>query len=865
MDPPIPNPPSPAKVRVSAGEPTLSRGNPVEAVPGGQPPRRERRKLLQFGLLALLCAGLVGLSTWWLLSRRGEGRAGVPDNAIALINSSTPIPVYIPDSAKDSVGDLLYAPDSQAWSQAVRQAQRAQDEGRYSSAISQYSALVGSGTPSQARDALWGLASAYAASDQPDLAIRSYSLFASLDDPRSVRALFKLGQLYEQTGRKTQAIQAYADYGNHSGPARHGAQLLQASLLGSTPDAEKVYKAIFDDKDKPQDADLRDTLSGWAAVKSNLGDHVGAKELYDRLAAEQKSRPREALDRSSDSPQAQAADEIRLAGDTAGARKRLLDYLREGGGYPAGRYSALDALLKLDPSAVISGTISPMQAASIAYDAGYYGKAIGHLDTLRTLSPGSPQLAAASLMTGKAYDSSGDPASAYNWYTATVQTYPMSPQAPEALRRAGDALEEQASWDAALGAYRQATVQYPNAGEQTAIARINGGVLAYRLEQRDMALDLLRPVLSSQELSPTLKAGASFWAGKVEKSMGDSAWKRELGQASSLAPGSFFDFRARSLLKGEPDGGPVTPTFSESYVLDANLGVSYDTEAGERKELLGWASSLPVARAPVSGTATVATSTPITLTGPITVTETIEPRLAQDPELRWAVALLNLGYEPAAYVAFRALSERLQREGDARGLAQLVIYLRYHADTRTAMRVAETLSQMSSGDPFKQPKLLLKTLYPTPYAPLIMDEAKQRDIDPLVLYALMRQESQFVPDARSHADARGLTQVIPSTGQGVAEQLGDTRFTANDLYLPYLNIRYGTYYLASNLPQFDRKLLPTLAAYNGGPGNAARWLSGSALLDPDLYGQRIDLFETEDYLERVYQNYGFYRQVYGGE
>ena len=105
--------------------------------------------------------------------------------------------------------------------------------------------------------------------------------------------------------------------------------------------------------------------------------------------------------------------------------------------------------------------------------------------------------------------------------------------------------------------------------------------------------------------------------------------------------------------------------------------------------------------------------------------------------------------------------------------------------------------------------------------------------------------------------------MIPSTGEGIAEQLGDSKFTSSDLYLPYVSVRYGTFYLASNLPQFDRKLFPTLAAYNGGPGNAARWLSGSALFDPDLYPERIDLFETEDYVERVYVNYGFYRLVYG--
>jgi soluble lytic murein transglycosylase len=176
------------------------------------------------------------------------------------------------------------------------------------------------------------------------------------------------------------------------------------------------------------------------------------------------------------------------------------------------------------------------------------------------------------------------------------------------------------------------------------------------------------------------------------------------------------------------------------------------------------------------------------------------------------------------------------------------------------MRVAEMLA--GRDERHELPTLLLKTLYPTPYGNLVVGEARERDIDPLLMYALIRQESQFVPDALSHAEARGLTQVIPSTGQGIADQLGDTGYSLEDLFLPYVSIRYGTYYLASNLPQFDRKILPALAAYNGGPGNADRWLQGSALFDPDLFIERIDLFETEDYLRRVYLNFGFYDLLY---
>ena len=75
------------------------------------------------------------------------------------------------------------------------------------------------------------------------------------------------------------------------------------------------------------------------------------------------------------------------------------------------------------------------------------------------------------------------------------------------------------------------------------------------------------------------------------------------------------------------------------------------------------------------------------------------------------------------------------------------------------MPIATALSSLDRGDPTNQPSLLLRTLYPLPFTELVLDQARQRDIDPLLPYALMRQESQFVPDARSGADARGLTQI----------------------------------------------------------------------------------------------------------
>ena len=103
----------------------------------------------------------------------------------------------------------------------------------------------------------------------------------------------------------------------------------------------------------------------------------------EQLAALQEKDPRPVLDYQGRPPQALAADEAIEAGDKAGAVKGLLDYINLAGPYAYGRYSALQTLVKIEPTTVASGTVAPMLAAQIAFDAGYYSDAIGYMGTLR--------------------------------------------------------------------------------------------------------------------------------------------------------------------------------------------------------------------------------------------------------------------------------------------------------------------------------------------------------------------------------------------------------------------------------------------------------------------------------------------------
>ena len=166
------------------------------------------------------------------------------------------------------------------------------------------------------------------------------------------------------------------------------------------------------------------------------------------------------------------------------------------------------------------------------------------------------------------------------------------------------------------------------------------------------------------------------------------------------------------------------------------------------------------------------------------------------------------------------------------------------------------------GERADAPRELLRLAYPDEYLDLATDAAKANGFPPLLLLALVRQESFFDPDAESTAGALGLTQVIPSTADEIAGQIDEPDFTYADLFRPTVSLRFGSHYLGSQLNLFEGDVSAALAAYNGGPGNSLRW-SESAGADPDGFLEAIGLSETRAYVELVLDHYARYRYAYG--
>jgi soluble lytic murein transglycosylase len=181
-----------------------------------------------------------------------------------------------------------------------------------------------------------------------------------------------------------------------------------------------------------------------------------------------------------------------------------------------------------------------------------------------------------------------------------------------------------------------------------------------------------------------------------------------------------------------------------------------------------------------------------------------------------------------------------------------------------AMRIMKSLAPEYLNLALDQaPRRFWELLFPLPYRADVVRAAREKNLDPYLLAGLIRQESEFDPQARSHANAFGLTQVRPATGRLFARQAGIARFSSRLLFQPAANLKIGVSIFSSMLEQNGGKLEQTLAAYNAGPNRAAEWLTWNIYREPAEFVESIPFTETRDYVQAVLRNADLYRRLYG--
>ena len=533
------------------------------------------------------------------------------------------------------------------------------------------------------------------------------------------------------------------------------------------------------------------------------------EQAYRALAAD--------ADRASDR-QAWLTKLVKLTGD-ASDRMTLAQAARDAGDMTTFK-SQLHTVITSDPGtheAVLA--VQALKADGIAVDPGdealvdYRHSDFAGVEKLLTAAATAPGTTPAQqtfrlYYLAAAYESEGKKALAIATYDRAAATGANSPFVHRARYWAAEVMETTGDTKDAAARYAALAKDGP-AGEFTSEAAFEAGDLLLQ------AGDPAGAVTAWDSLGTSTDPKVLYWKGRAAQSAGMAAVAQASFQAAAKAgPFDFYGLQAQAALSGTKFGVAYQPR---------TLPTTVDWDA-----VSAWLAKL-------KGAGTI------------------------PPPATAAAQLAAIGLRDDAQ---RALLDA----GDGAG-PWAMLGLIHEAREAALDDVAATLTSELAGNlgiaDQQLPKPVLQLEYPVSYVQLIAQKAETQGIDPLFLAATIYQESAWNPEAGSTAGAIGLLQLVPATATEVGKQQGFGAVTAADLFQPGLNLELGAAFLGAQMTAFGDPAL-ALAAYNAGPGNAARWQQGWDGTDAATLVAKIDYTETASYVEQIYQTYAFYKLAYGG-
>ncbi len=177
----------------------------------------------------------------------------------------------------------------------------------------------------------------------------------------------------------------------------------------------------------------------------------------------------------------------------------------------------------------------------------------------------------------------------------------------------------------------------------------------------------------------------------------------------------------------------------------------------------------------------------------------------------------------------------------------------------SSLSLADDPADLKTVQDLKQRPDFWHGVYPLPYADLITTWSAERQLNPLLVAALMRQESRFESKIRSGVGAAGLMQVMPATAEWIKGRAG---LDSYDLTDPTDNVKLGTWYLDYTHVEYGNHSLFAVASYNAGPGAVASWINRGGYVDADDFAEKIPYPETKGYVRAVFGGYWNYLRLY---
>jgi len=334
----------------------------------------------------------------------------------------------------------------------------------------------------------------------------------------------------------------------------------------------------------------------------------------------------------------------------------------------------------------------------------------------------------------------------------------------------------------------------------------------------------------AQSATGTEQASAYLWVGRLALQQGDQTSALDaFNRALAIAPDSYFGARAEDILVGRY---PFTPPIEYVFNFD---------EAQQITEAENW----------LRQTFGITEQSPL---WPMPLDIENDPRIIRGREL-WTMNQ----YDEAQDEFFDVLETY---ENDALTSYRLSLFFRGVGAYLPSMQGAANIITTARIGTTDAPSYIARLRYPVYYLDEVLRASNENDIDPLLLFSLIRHESLFNTYATAAAGEKGLTQVIPSTAEYIADVLDWPDYQHSDLFRPYAGIAFGGYFLGEQVARFDGNIYAALAGYNAGPGRAIDWLELSGG-DPDLFMSTITIASTQLYIQRIYGYFNIYRELYG--
>jgi len=366
-------------------------------------------------------------------------------------------------------------------------------------------------------------------------------------------------------------------------------------------------------------------------------------------------------------------------------------------------------------------------------------------------------------------------------------------------------LHEDDDLAAAEASYRRVAETAPLASQRSA-ARWRLAWLAWRRGDAAAAAAALERFLAD-ERDPAERQRGRYWLGRTLERLGREEGRAQLAALAREEPLGYYGWRAATRLG---DGAAPAPTPAPGDGSPRDVGT---------------APALPAA-----------------------LVRRFEILLEAGLDGRAAREIRPLASGPADRSTRLALAQLLLEAGQFHRAQRLVL----DAHAKELVRV-----------PPPGGEALWWLAWPTAFDRAVEEAARASGVEPALVFAIMREESGYQPDALSVVGARGLTQIMPDTGRRLAADLGAASFDVAELFVPERNVELGAFYLSRLLQRFDGRFSAAIASYNAGPEAVARWLAASGSAEDDEWVEGIPYDQTRAYVKRVLRSLHVYRTLYG--